>query len=414
MAEKTHRRNLGRGLSALIPDVDMDFLSQIVRDDSNKFVAIGKNKSPVVSVSGKKALTVSKTVPNSKQKPKTVDKAANSHKTSDIKIDLSSNVSAKAKPATPVVLSTGKVVEQTSKLDKDNLLARNGGLASGEIAEDLSAKIEFVETRAIEANPYQPRRFFSPQELEDLVRSLREHGVLQPIILRPAVGSTPAHIKYQLIAGERRWRAAQTAGLNEIPAIIREVTDQQALELALIENVQRHDISALDAAIAYRRLSQEFSLSTEQVAQRVGKSRSSVANTIRLLDLPAEAQKAIEEELLSEGHGRAILLTPTDGARRAVLRRVLRDKLSVRATEELARQVADADADENDKSNTNSSDGAPLKQVRLSPEARRIEEGLQKHLGTRVKLKMRRQGGQILVHYFSNEELERLLKLIIK
>ena len=309
-------------------------------------------------------------------------------------------------------LLTNRTVAQTATTNRDNFSIKDGTPASGDISENLSTRIEFVETDAIEANPYQPRRFFSPRELEDLVNSLREHCVLQPIILRPAVGNTPTNIKYQLVAGERRWRAAQTAGLTEIPAIVREVTNQQALELALIENVQRHDISALDAAIAYRRLLQEFSLSQEQVAQRVGKSRSSIANTIRLLDLPTEAQKAIEDGVLSEGHGRAILLTPTDGARRAVLRQVLRDKLSVRATEELARQVAYTE--ETEKDSTHSSDDAPLQQARLSPEARRIEEGLQKHLGTRVKLKLRRQGGQILIHYFSNEELDRLLKLIIK
>ena len=408
MAEKKQRRNLGRGLSALIPDVDMDFLSQIVRNDPSATVAVDKKKPAVTSAGDNKASNASR----SQQTTKALAKAVNARKNSTAKTDHSASVLAPSEVDNSVGLLTNRNVAQTATSNRDNFSIKDSTPASGDISENLSTRIEFVETDAIEANPYQPRRFFSPRELEDLVNSLREHGVLQPIILRPAVGNTPTNIKYQLVAGERRWRAAQTAGLTEIPAIVREVTNQQALELALIENVQRHDISALDAAIAYRRLLQEFSLSQEQVAQRVGKSRSSIANTIRLLDLPTEAQKAIEDGVLSEGHGRAILLTPTDGARRAVLRQVLRDKLSVRATEELARQVAYAE--ETEKDSTHSSDDAPLQQARLSPEARRIEEGLQKHLGTRVKLKLRRQGGQILIHYFSNEELDRLLKLIMK
>lgn len=416
MTEKKQRRNLGRGLSALIPDVDMDFLSQIVRDAPGAAASRGKKKLPVVLASGN-----TKSMSGIKAAAETTDVRITSKALGTRTSSITKRGLTKAKSDVDLTSSNDANLIEKSVGSTDVLTENDGKLADGGISEDLSAKIEFVETSAIEANPYQPRRFFSPQELEDLVNSLREHGILQPIILRPAAGSSAAPIKYQLIAGERRWRAAQTAGLREVPAIIREVSDQQALELALIENVQRHDISALDAAIAYRRLSQEFSLSQEQVARRVGKSRSSVANTIRLLDLPVEAQKAIEEGVLSEGHGRAILLTPTDGARRAVLRRVLRDKLSVRATEEVARQVPDEEeVDKNnvDKNNVDvavsSTDEAPLKKARLSPEARRIEEGLQKHLGTRVKLKLRRQGGQILIHYFSNEELDRLLKLMIK
>lgn len=388
MAEKIQRKNLGRGLSALIPDVDMEFLSQIVRDKPLVDLSTGRSK--------RKALQ---------------NKAQSTQSSAQLSPEPQISFKEQAKPSkndsNKEDILTSKQRNQTNT--SEHLRAE----------EDLSVKISFVSVDDIEANPFQPRRFFSPQELEDLVSSLREHGVLQPIILRPRQNEMPGHGKnYQLVAGERRWRAAQTAGLTEIPAIIRPVTDQQALELALIENVQRHDISALDAAIAYRRLSQEFSLSQEQVALRVGKSRSSIANTIRLLDLPIEAQKAIEEGTLSEGHGRAILLASSDGARRAVLRRVLRDKLSVRNTEELARQTIDTSTDQAEEDqrvgNSSSKDDVPLKQARLSIETRRIEESLQKHLGTRVKLKLRRQGGQVMIHYFSNEELERLLKLIVR
>jgi len=373
MPTKTQRKNLGRGLSALIPDADMAFLSQIARGDDKtpKVAAIVKNRS---------------------------------------KKSKSSLVSLEVKSETPNLGAALAQEENSTNTDSQNAAT----YPSAKNTDLNGVRVDFVPLDKIEANPYQPRRSFSPDELAELSDSLKEHGLLQPIILRPLLvpdGNQLTEqvnpVRYQLVAGERRWRAAQMAGLVEVPAIVREVSDQQALELALIENVQRHDISALDAAVAYRRLSQEFSLSQEQVAHRVGKSRSSIANTIRLLDLPVEAQKAIEEGSLTEGHGRAILLAPTDGARRAVLRRVLRDKLSVRDAEELARQTVtkETGADSDD-------DSGP--EIRLSPEARRIEEGLQKHLGTRVKLKLKRQGGQILIQYFSNEELDRVLKLIMK
>jgi ParB family chromosome partitioning protein len=334
------RKGLGRGLSALIPEADMDFLSRVARGDNKTTEAKGKKAT------------------------KTPKKA--------------------------VAATTAASAPEPQKEE-----------------HSIAALAVHVPIESIEANPYQPRRTFSPQEMQELVDSIKEHGVLQPILVRP----NPAdESRYQLIAGERRWRASQAAGLKEVPAIIRQVSDQQALEVAIIENVQRHDISALDAAIAYRRLAQEFSLSQEAIAQRVGKSRVSIANTIRLLDLPQEAQKAIEEGAMTEGHGRAILLASTEGARRAVFRRVIRDGLSVRQTEELSRRILDEE--EEDKPDNNNDD-LPAS-ARIAPEVRRIEETLQKQLGTRVRLRPRRRGGQVVIQYFSNEELDRLLKLLMK
>jgi ParB family chromosome partitioning protein len=371
--QKTRKKGLGRGLSALIPDADMDFLTHVARGDT-------VNESDRTSVR-----------PN-RQKSKAV-------------LDEEHSNSEATLPTSP-----GSDTPSRSDSDKATL-PKN---------DDLRSLAELVPLSQIEANPYQPRRTFSDEEMQDLSDSVKQHGVLQPVLLRPLpisntqVQSSSDKIQYQLIAGERRWRAAQNAGLSEIPAIIRRVTDQQALELAVIENVQRHDISALDAAIAYRRLAQEFSLSQDEIALRVGKSRASISNTIRLLDLPAEVQKSINEGDLTEGHGRAILLAGSDGARRAVFRRVLREKLSVRATEELARtmpqymdgigdQDINDDADQDSKSKANS-----------LPEIRRIEERLQKHLGTRVRLRPRKRGGQVVIQYFSNEELERLLKTMLR
>jgi ParB family chromosome partitioning protein len=220
------------------------------------------------------------------------------------------------------------------------------------------------------------------------------------------------------------------AGLDVIPAVIRRVGDQQALELALIENVQRHDITAIDAAIAYQRLAGEFHLSQEQIAQRVGKSRSAVANTLRLLDLPQEVRKAIEDGALSEGHGRAILLAPGEGARRAIFRRVLRDRLSVREAERLAQhsvtaggasdsdeagggpQLPDRTATNGSTSETNS--GSDAGKTSLNSDIERAESEMQKRLGTRLHIKSKRKGGEIVIAYSSPEELHRIVDVILR
>jgi len=336
------KKGLGRGLSALIPDGEMDMMSAIARSDS-------LNKS---TQKGPRATTSAR----------------------------SGRVSSAAKP----------------------------GADTPDEVTSLMNLTQLVDVGLIEANPFQPRRHFAPEEMEDLVESIREHGILQPILIRPtAAGSiTDSSKKFQLIAGERRWRAAQLAGLAQVPAVIREVNDQQALELAVIENVQRHDISPLEAALAYRRLADEFHLSQEEIARRVGKSRSGVANTIRLLDLPAEVQKALEDGVISEGHGRAILLAPSEGSRRAVFRRIMRDKLSVREAEQIARSANDV---------VSTTDEAKSKDTTNTPEAIvRIQESLQKALGTRVKLQTRAKGGRLQIEYYSNEDLSRLIELLLR
>jgi ParB family chromosome partitioning protein len=359
------RKGLGRGLSALIPDADMDFLTRVARGDDTYIdpSKTSKSKKP------------------SSGRPRAIDTPTSAHTRSG-------------------------TADQSAQLSQDYASHTN----------ELKSLAELVPLSQIIANPYQPRRSFSDEEMQELSASIRQHGVLQPVLLRPldinTAESPDNEVQYQLIAGERRWRASKIAGLSEIPAIVRRVTDQQALELAVIENVQRHDISALDAANAYRRLIQEFSLSQDEVAQRVGKSRASIANTIRLLDLPTEVQKAISDGALSEGHGRAILLAASDGARRAVFRRILRDKLSVRAAEELAR-VLQAEPDSVTAAQEDSS-SAHKNTSHSLPEIRRIEEGLQKQLGTRVRIRPRKRGGQVVIQYFSHEELERVVKTILR
>ncbi len=280
--------------------------------------------------------------------------------------------------------------------------AKGGGKASEAPkngAGALQGEVRYLAISAIEPNPFQPRQVFSEEELENLAVSLKQHGVLQPVLVRP----TGKH-RFQMIAGERRWRAATRAGLVHIPAIVRDVDDQAALELAIIENVQRHDISSLESAHAYKRLASEFGLSQEKIAARVGKSRVAIANTLRLLDLPPEALEALKGGQISEGHGRAILMASGEESRRALLRRTVRDGLTVRDVERLARE-----ANESQESPTGTEDGP--KAARLAhrqSDIARLESTLARALGSRVQIRARARGGALVVHYSSPEELARL------
>jgi len=248
----------------------------------------------------------------------------------------------------------------------------------------------------ITPNPRQPRSHMDADELSGLVESIREHGVIQPIILSFDEQSG----KYTLIAGERRWLAAQQAGLETIPAIIREVNDQQRLELALIENIQRADLNPLEAAEAYRQLIEEFGLSHEELSAQVGKSRVAITNTLRLLKLPETVQKALAGGQITEGHARALLGLPTEDAQSAVLHTILAKDLTVRQTEELVRKL------------TGGRVIVPTKSGRL-PEIVALEDRLRKRLGTKVSLNQRRKGGTLVIHYYSQEELESILNHIL-
>lgn len=337
---RSPRRGLGRGLAALIPESDFDMLSDVARGTIAP--------SP---------------------------------------IEL---------PARTSVAQQSKSVEAPVQEAKRNKNVVSASPENGSVTADISGQVRYLELSQIEANPFQPRQIWKESELEDLVASLREHGVLQPILVRPLPGSKKEHERYQLIAGERRWRAAERAGLTKVPAIVREVDDKSSLELAIIENVQRHDISAVESAQAYRRLASDFSLSQQQIAARVGKSRVSIANTMRLLDLPDNALEALRNSEITEGHGRAILTASSEGARRALLRRVVRDQLSVRETERLARE----------------GEGVTEPKFRLpragASDISRLEDTLQKALGMKLTLRARKRGGQIVINYSSPEELQRL------
>ncbi len=257
--------------------------------------------------------------------------------------------------------------------------------------------IQQIPIDEISANPYQPRQEVDNQHIEDLAQSIRQHGILQPII----VSRDPFSGRYTLIAGERRLRAARLAGLETVPAVVRLVSEQQRLELALIENLQRADLGALETAQAYQRLVDEFGLSHEEIAERVGKSRTAVTNTLRLLKLPEAAQKALANGSISEGHARALLQLPTLQSQLAVLQMIIERGLSVRQTEELARKYSG-------ERPPRPSSPAPL------PEIKSLEERLRQHLGTRVTLQHGKKGGKLIIHYYSNEELNTLLDQLLR
>jgi ParB family chromosome partitioning protein len=257
--------------------------------------------------------------------------------------------------------------------------------------------VMLVSVDFISPNPRQPRSTSHPQELGELTASIREHGVLQPLIVTP--GNMAG--RYVLIAGERRLQAARQAGLATVPVIIRQATDQQRLELAIIENVQRYDLSPLEEAEAYRQLAEDFSLSHEAIAGQVGKSRVAVTNTLRLLKLPDAVKNALIEGRITEGHARSLLALPTAEAQTAALRTVTVNELNVRQTEELVRKLIGEKPVQKPK-------------AAVLPEIAALEERLRASLGTKVSLRSGRKGGTLTIRYYSNEELDALMARLLK
>lgn len=254
-----------------------------------------------------------------------------------------------------------------------------------------------VPVEKVLPNPRQPRSTLHPEELEELTASIREHGVLQPLIA--TAGEKDG--QYVLIAGERRLQAARLAGLTAVPVMVHQATDQQRLELAIIENVQRSDLSALEEAEAYRQLAEDFKLSHEEIAKRVGKSRVTVTNTLRLLRLPDSVKNALIEKRISEGHARALLALTTGEAQNAALKTVLKQELNVRQTEELVRKLCGEKPSPKPKSS-------------VSTDLAYMEERLRSSLGTKVSLRSGRKGGSLTIYYYSNEELDALMKRLLR
>jgi len=257
-----------------------------------------------------------------------------------------------------------------------------------------SQDVQHLRVDAIVPNRYQPRQTFSPQGLEELSASLKQSGLLQPILVRRKGDGI-----YELISGERRWRAAKEAGLETIQSVIRNCGDEESVILALVENLQRADLNPMEMARAYHRMMNEFGLTQDIIAQRVGCERSSIANVVRLINLPSEIQQLIETNQLSIGHAKVILGLPSQNEQLRVAQLVVSKVLSVRETEKLI-------------------ESSPVAKKRGTKELRRtpwsdVEERLQKRLGTKVMIQKGRRGGKIVIHYFSAPELDGILETLL-
>ncbi|MGM0401271.1 MAG: ParB/RepB/Spo0J family partition protein [Chloroflexota bacterium] len=261
-----------------------------------------------------------------------------------------------------------------------------------------------VNIDAIVPNPFQPRSGFDKKALQELATSIKEVGLIQPLLVREMTESEDSSEpkRYRLIAGERRWRAARLAGLRHVDVLIKDATPQEMLELALVENVQRADLNPLEEAQAYSQLVKEFNLTHERIAERVGRSRVSVTNTLRLLQLPEEAKEALLANKLSEGHARALLMLDTEKECLQALHQVLEKDLSVRQTEELARCMPSPSGESRSRERTR------------SPETESLEGEFRDALGTKVSLHRTSKGGRLVIHFYSEEELQALYERIVE
>lgn len=253
-----------------------------------------------------------------------------------------------------------------------------------------------VPVSEIRSNPRQPRRFFDDARLTELAESIRQQGVLQPLVVRQVEHG------YELIIGERRFRAAQRAGLDRVPVVVKEVNDAESLEMALVENIQREELTPIEEALAYRQLMEEFHLTQEEVASRVGKSRPVVTNLLRVLNLPDSIKDEVDRGNLSVGHARALLALETPEQQIEMAHKIMRQGLSVRETETLvARTHGDSRKLRNQEAPTN---------LDIHIHISALEEELTRALGTKVRLHPRKKGGRIEIEYYSNEELEGLVR----
>ncbi|HMS82956.1 MAG TPA: ParB/RepB/Spo0J family partition protein [Nitrospira sp.] len=257
-----------------------------------------------------------------------------------------------------------------------------------------TADVQRIPLSQIVPNRYQPRQTFSQEELAGLAASIKESGVIQPIMVRRKGDGT-----YELIAGERRWRASKDAGLTVIPAVVKNCTDQEALLLALVENLQREDLNPMETARAYSRMMKEFGLTQEAVATKVGRDRSSVANFIRLTHLHPELQILVEEGALSAGHAKALLSLPTPESQLRIGKQVATARLSVRETEKLVEQSIVGKQS--------------LPKTPRTPEWADLQDRLQKRLGTKVTLHTQGHGGKLVIHYFSPDELDGVIETLL-
>ena len=257
-------------------------------------------------------------------------------------------------------------------------------------------ELRLLKVDAIDPSPYQPRRRFDEVALEELAHSIRQQGLIQPLVVRP-VGE-----RFELIAGERRWRASRRAGLTAIPAIIRRYTDEQTLEAALVENLQREDISVVETARAYQRLTEEFHYTQGEIAFRTGKSRPAVANTLRLLQLPEAVLALLEEEEISEGHARLLLPLPYPSLQNEVADWISRNGVTVRETERRIKRILGESQQSPNVSDT----------ITRDAHLAATEDRLRHHFGTKAEIEYRGGKGALRLEFYSDEDLERILELL--
>jgi ParB family transcriptional regulator, chromosome partitioning protein len=294
------------------------------------------------------------------------------------------------------------------KLKKSRLGRGLGALLGEYLPEDggtMGLAVRSVPVARITANPFQPRRAFAAEHLAELETSIRENGLLQPLVVRPAGAQAPAGAQWELVAGERRWRAVRRLGWAEVPAVVKEVDDRTLLLLAIVENVQREELSPLEEAAGYRQLIDDFGLTQREVAESVGRDRSTVANLLRLLGLPASVRRLVAEGRLSMGHARAILGAP-DERRMAELAKEAVDRgLSVRAVEERVRNSGRPKRGEPAKERDSAGD----------PHLRHLEEELQRSLGTAARIRVvKGESGRIEIPFYNADDFERVIDLILR
>lgn len=282
------------------------------------------------------------------------------------------------------------------------VLGRGLGALLGEEGEKKNSEgLLDLDLDLIEPNSEQPRTRFAEENLEELTQSIKANGVVQPIVVRKK-GS-----KYQIIAGERRWRASQRAGLQKIPAVVREVSDDKLLELALIENIQRHDLNPIEEAKAYKNLVETIGLTQEAIAERVGKNRTVITTALRLLKLPEDVQKLIEEQKISAGHGKALLMAEDSDAQRRLARSIIEMSLSVRETEKAVKRIGKVDNQIVDKKAVSN---------KIDANTKAAETKLRRFFGTNVQISPdgKGTGGKIEIEYYGEADLDRIYNLIIK
>ncbi|PKM88746.1 chromosome partitioning protein ParB [Candidatus Falkowbacteria bacterium HGW-Falkowbacteria-2] len=277
-----------------------------------------------------------------------------------------------------------------SLIPKKNFDSQPGAEASEQVAMSDADRVFYIDPKEISMNPYQPRHNFSEISLRELMDSIKEHGIIQPLVVTRKDG------KYELIAGERRWRSATALGLKSVPALVREANEQKKLELALIENLQRQDLDPVETARAYKRLMDEFNLTQEETAKRVGKARSTLANTLRLLELPLEVQEALSSGRITEAHAKYLLGIENQGKQMVLFKKILNQNLSVAQTHDETKRMG----------------GTKSARVVVNYADKDREEKLRTHFGTKARIIRSGRGGRVVLDFYSEEELGNIMDKI--